>query len=196
MLPSQLPWRRRRGECSPDPSQARPACCLPARTMPVFQTGCRGARRNHPHEAGPQARTHLSDTLHWLTVEKAFRGPAHEMWAINSPPGNTQTAWVFGCCRSPHPSGGRLGPQSARSHPASVYRRLGGGKSLLAGQGYAQRSSSVRRPPSLPFLECLLSLQRTCVRSSRRPPLPCQAGHDRGRPPQNPPSPLLPRSRR
>ncbi len=51
-------------------------------------------------------------------------------------------------------------------HP--MYRRRGGGKSLLAWRGYAQRSSSVRRPPSLPFLECLLSLQRTCARS--RPP--------------------------
>ena len=43
-----------------------------------------------------------------------------------------------------------------RPHSACVYRRLGGGKSLVAGRGYAQRSSSVRRPPSLPFLACLI----------------------------------------
>ncbi len=42
-----------------------------------------------------------------------------------------------------------------KAHPAYVDRRLGGGKRPLAGRGYAQRSSSVRRLPSLPFLECL-----------------------------------------
>ena len=35
-------------------------------------------------------------------------------------------------------------------------RRLGGGKSLVAGRGYAQRSSSVRRTPSLPVLGDLI----------------------------------------
>ena len=35
-------------------------------------------------------------------------------------------------------------------------RRLGGGKSRVAGRGYAQRSSSVRRTPSLPVLGDLI----------------------------------------
>jgi len=42
-----------------------------------------------------------------------------------------------------------------RPHPSCVYRRLRGGKSLVAGRGYAQRSSSVRRPPSLAVLDLI-----------------------------------------
>ncbi len=42
-----------------------------------------------------------------------------------------------------------------RPHSACVYRRLGVGKSLVAGRGYAQRSSSVCRPPSLPGLDLI-----------------------------------------
>ncbi len=39
---------------------------------------------------------------------------------------------------------------SCGSQGREIVHRLGGGKSLVAGRGYAQGSSSVRRPPRLP----------------------------------------------
>jgi hypothetical protein len=42
-------------------------------------------------------------------------------------------------------------PRTVRSHPTSAYRGLEGDTSLVAGRGYTERSSSVRRPSRLPF---------------------------------------------
>ncbi len=79
--------------------------------------------------------------------------PYHHYWQVSG----KSRGICRGQARAPGGAGESLPvrPHSqAKAHPASVNRRLEGGKSLLAGRGYAQCSSSVCRPPRLPFSGC------------------------------------------